>query len=134
MSRITCRAVQIMVDMMRDLMERVMDEAATCADSNKSVIIKRKNINAGVRLDFHNGIVGCRTVVLLLRCPCSHFHPSAIPSTLTICCGSRSKQRKLQVVPLRVEPSPLPLLIGPGQHRYGFEPFRNASYLITWNT
>ena len=39
MNRITCRAVQVMVDMMRDLMERVMDEAATCADSNGRVTI-----------------------------------------------------------------------------------------------
>jgi histone H3/H4 len=38
-NRITCRAVQVMVDMMRDLMEGVMDEAATCADSNGRVTI-----------------------------------------------------------------------------------------------
>jgi hypothetical protein len=35
-----------------------------------------------------------------------------------------------------VEPSlsPPTLPIGPGQHRYCFDPFRIASYLITWNT
>ena len=49
-NRITCRAVQVMVDMMRDLMERVMDEAATCADSNGRVTIDSGNINAGARL------------------------------------------------------------------------------------
>ena len=56
-------------------------------------------------------------------------HSSAIPSTSTICVGSRSKQRRLQV-----EQSPPPLPIGTGQRRYGFDPFRIASFLITWNT
>ena len=55
-NRITCRAVQVMVDMMRDLMERVMDEAATCADSNGRVTIDSGNINAGARLAMHNSI------------------------------------------------------------------------------
>ncbi len=54
--RITCLAVQVMVDMMRDLMERVMDEAATCADSNGRVTIDSGNINAGARLAMHNSI------------------------------------------------------------------------------
>ena len=58
MSRITCRAVQIMVDMMRDLMEPVMEKAATCADSNESVTIEPENISAGARLAFHDGLVG----------------------------------------------------------------------------
>ena len=57
-NRITCRAVQIMVDMMRYLMERVMDEAAACADSNGRDTIEPGNINAGARLALHNGIVG----------------------------------------------------------------------------
>ena len=39
MNVITNRAVQVMVDMMHDLMERVMDEAAICADSNGRVTI-----------------------------------------------------------------------------------------------
>ena len=56
MNRITCRAVQVMVDMMRDLMERVMDEAAICADSNGRVTIDSGNINAGARLAMHNSI------------------------------------------------------------------------------
>jgi hypothetical protein len=49
-----------MVDMMRDLMERVMDEAAICADSNGRVTIDSGpisgNINAGARLAMHNSI------------------------------------------------------------------------------
>ncbi len=56
MNSITCRAVQVMVDMMCDLMERVMDEAATCADSNGRVTIDSGNINAGARLAMHNSI------------------------------------------------------------------------------
>jgi hypothetical protein len=55
-NRITCHAVQVMVDMMRYLMERVMDEAATCADRNGRVTIDSGNINAGARLAMHNSI------------------------------------------------------------------------------
>ena len=36
---ISIRAVQVMVDLIRDVLEKVMDEAATCADSNGRVII-----------------------------------------------------------------------------------------------
>jgi histone H3/H4 len=53
---ITNGAVQVMVDMMRDLMERVMDEAATCADSNGRVTIKSGNIMTGARLVMHQNI------------------------------------------------------------------------------
>ena len=53
---ITNRAVQVMVDMMRDLMERVMDEAAICADSNGRVTIEAGNIVTGAKLAMHQVI------------------------------------------------------------------------------
>ena len=56
MNVITNGAVQVMVDMMRDLMERVMDEAATCADNNGRVTIKSGNIMTGARLAMHQNI------------------------------------------------------------------------------
>ena len=56
MNVITNRAVQVMVDMMRDLMERVMDEAATCADSNGRVTIESGNIMTGAKLAMHQNI------------------------------------------------------------------------------
>ena len=45
-----------MVDMVRDLMEREMDEAATCADSNGRVTIGSGSIPTGARLAMHKSI------------------------------------------------------------------------------
>ena len=56
MNRITSRAVQVMVDMMRDLMERVMDEAATCADSNGRHTIGSESIRTGATLTMQKSI------------------------------------------------------------------------------
>ena len=47
---ISIRAVQVMVDLIRDLLEKVMDEAATCADSNGRVIIDSGHIKTGSQL------------------------------------------------------------------------------------
>jgi hypothetical protein len=44
---ISIRAVQVMVDMIRDVLEKVMDEAATCADRNGRVIIDSGHIKTG---------------------------------------------------------------------------------------
>ena len=49
-------AMRAMVDMMRDLMESVMDEAATCADSNGRVIIDSGAIMTGAVFSMHKGI------------------------------------------------------------------------------
>ena len=56
MNRITSRAVQVMVGMMRDLMERVMDEAATCADSNGRHTIGSESIRTGATLTMQKSI------------------------------------------------------------------------------
>ena len=132
MNRITCRAVQVMVDMMRDLMERVMDEAATCADSNGRVTIDSGNINAGARLAMHNSIDahggGCPGIKMSMLTFASQRYTKYQDY---LWWGSRRKQRQLRVEP-SLSPPTLP--IGPGQHRYCFDPFRIASYLITWNT
>ena len=50
------RAVQVMVDMMRDLMERMMDEVAACADNNGRVTIEYENIMTGAKLAMHQNI------------------------------------------------------------------------------
>ena len=55
-NRITSSAVQVMVDMMRYLMERVMDEAATCADSNGRHKIGSGSIRTGATLAMHKSI------------------------------------------------------------------------------
>ena len=47
---ISIRAVQVMVDLIRDVLEKVMDEAATCADSNGRVIIGSGHIKTGSQL------------------------------------------------------------------------------------
>ena len=46
---ISIRAVQVMVDLIRDVLEKVMD-AATCADSNGRVIIDSGHIKTGSQL------------------------------------------------------------------------------------
>ena len=55
-NRISNNAMRAMVDMMRDLMESVMDEAATCADSNGRVIIDSGAIMTGAVLYLHKGV------------------------------------------------------------------------------
>ena len=47
---ISIRAVQVMVDLIRDVLEKVMDEAATCADSNGRAIIGSGHIKTGSQL------------------------------------------------------------------------------------
>ena len=63
--------VNSMVDMMRYLMESVMDEAATCADSNRRVIINSGAIMTGAVLSLHTGInangQGCPDIEKFMR-------------------------------------------------------------------
>ncbi len=47
---ISIRAVQVMVDLIRDVLDKVMDEAATCADSNGRVIIDSGHMKTGSQL------------------------------------------------------------------------------------
>jgi hypothetical protein len=47
---ISIRAVQVMIDLIRDVLEKVMDEAATCADRNGRVIIDSGYIKTGSQL------------------------------------------------------------------------------------
>jgi histone H3/H4 len=53
---ISSRAMQVMVDMLHDLMERIMDEAATCADSKGRVTIASGSIRTGAMLVLQNRI------------------------------------------------------------------------------
>ncbi len=53
---ISIRAVQVMVDLIRDVLEKVMDEAATCADSNGRVIIDSGHIKTGSQLALQKSI------------------------------------------------------------------------------
>ncbi len=55
-NKISAKAMQIIVDMMQDLMEKVMDEAATCADSKGRVTIGSGSIRAGAMLALQNRI------------------------------------------------------------------------------
>ena len=70
-NRISNNAMRTMVDMMRDLMESVMDEAATCADWNGRVIIDSGAIMTGAVLSLHKGInangQGCPDIEKFMR-------------------------------------------------------------------
>ena len=63
--------VNSMVDMMRYLMESVMDEAATCADSNGRIIVDFGAIMTGALLSMHKGInansQGCPDIEKFMR-------------------------------------------------------------------
>ena len=115
---ISSRAMQVMVDMLHDLMERIMDEAATCADSKGRVTIASGSIRTGAMLvlQYH------------IDAYCPHVKMAMISfagqryTARTTSIGSRRKQRQL-----RRESPPPPLRIGPVQHHYGFDPFQIAS-------
>ncbi len=114
---ITNRAVQVMVDMMRDLMERVMDEAAACADNNGRITIKSGNIMTGARLAMHQNIGpyggGCPEIEKsMCAFATQRYTDSLLRSTTSIWGGRSGRLRRLQEEPL---PSPLP--IGPGRQR-----------------
>jgi hypothetical protein len=109
-----------------------MDEAATCADSIRRIEMRSGNIMAGAKLAMHKTIdtyYNMAEIVLGSRWAGASSHASAIPRTTAICFGRRSKQRLLAV-----EPPSSPLPIGPGQHHYGFDTFRIASYQTTSTT
>ena len=55
-NKISSRAMQIMVDMMHDLMEKVMDQAATYADNQGRVQIGTNHIKYGAKLAMHTCI------------------------------------------------------------------------------
>ncbi len=146
----TAEANLVAYMMMRDLMERVMDEAgggegeaaATCADGivDASQPVAETHIMAGARRAMHKAMRHTRRSLLSWDrdwdrdWACASSHASAVPrTTTTIRLGRRSKRR-----PLRAEPPPSPLPIGPGQHHCGFDPrgsaFRIASHQTTVTT
>ena len=56
MKAISCRAMQIMVDMMHDLMEKAMNYAVTYADNDRRVKIESEHIASGAKLAMHTCI------------------------------------------------------------------------------
>ena len=117
-NRITCSTVQIMVDMMRDLMERVMDEAAVCLCGQQRTCHNRAwKHQRGCQACFaqlHRQILPRQLswdqdVHALVRIPALYQVPR-----LSVVGAEASKgncDSNLRVKPLRVEPSPLPLPI-----------------------
>ena len=84
--------MRAMVDMMRDLMESLMDEAATCADSNGRVIICSGAIMTGAVLSLHKGInangQGCPDIEKFMRAFASQCYTAYHEF---VWCGGRRK-------------------------------------------